>query len=182
MGLKTNFTNILLGAGNQVIDTMNIEAAREANQTQDGIREATAQWNKTLAENKQGYENYNEFLRFIKTHPDQFTGNWDRRLSALYQDQPGLFKGESFNEIKDGVAKALSTYKIREERLGEEVDNPYVASADYFNSNQDRIRDHIGNISGMSNVVNLMTSEKEFAKGTIAVSYTHLTLPTKRIV
>ena len=50
------------------------------------------------------------------------------------------------------------------------MDNPYVASADYFNSNQDRIRDHIGNISGMSNVVNLMTSEKEFAKGTIDTS------------
>ena len=165
MGFKTNFRNILLGGGNQVIDTMNIEAAREAEQTRRGIAESTGQWNKTLAENKQGYENYNEFLRFIKTHPDQFTGKWDRRLSALYQDQPGLFKGESFNEIKDGVAKALSTYKIREERLGEEVDNPYVASADYFNSNQDRIRDHIGSISGMSNVVNLMTAEKSFAKG-----------------
>ena len=165
MGLKTNFTNILLGAGNQVIDTMNIEAAREADQTRRGIAESTAQWNKTLAENKQGHANYNEFAKFIKTHSDQFAGYWDRRLAALYQDQPGLFKGESFDAIKDGVAKTLSTYKIREERLGEEVDNPYVASADYFNSNQDRIRDHIGNISGMSNVVNLMTSEKEFAKG-----------------
>ena len=165
MGFKTNFRNILLGGGNQVIDTMNIEAAREANQTREGIGVATSQWNKTLAENKQGYENYNEFLRFIKTHPEQFTGNWDRRLAALYQDQPGLFKGESFNEIKDGVAKTLSTYNIQKERLGEEVDNPYVASADYFNSNQDRIRDHIGSISGMSNVVNLMTAEKSFAKG-----------------
>ena len=58
MGFKTNFTNILLGAGNQVIDTMNIEAAREADQTRRGIAESTAQWNKTLAENKQGYENY----------------------------------------------------------------------------------------------------------------------------
>ena len=137
MGFKTNFTNILLGAGNQVIDTMNIEAAREADQTRRGIAEATAQWNKTLAENKQGYENYTAFANFIKTHPEQFTGNWDRRLSALYQDQPGLFKGESFDAIKDGVAKALSTYKIQKERLGDEVDNPYVASADYFNSNQD---------------------------------------------
>ena len=165
MGLKKNFIDILLGGGNQTIDTWNIAAAREANQTQDGIREATGQWNKTLAENKQGYANYNEFANFIKTHPDQFTGNWDRRLSALYQDQPGLFKGESFDAIKDGVAKALSTYKIQEDRLGTEVENPYVASADYFNSNQDRIRDHIGSISGMSNVVNLMTSEKAFAKG-----------------
>jgi len=165
MGFKTNFSNILLGAGNQVIDTMNIEAAREAEQTRRGIAESTGQWNKTLAENKQGYANYNEFANFIKTHPDEFTGNWDRRLAALYQDQPGLFKGESFDAIKDGVAKALSTYKIQEDRLGTEVENPYVASADYFNSNQDRIRDHIGNISGMSNVVNLMTSEKEFAKG-----------------
>ena len=165
MGLKKNFIDILLGGGNQTIDTWNIAAAREANQTQDGIREAIGQWNKTLAENKQGYANYNEFANFIKTHPDQFTGNWDRRLSALYQDQPGLFKGESFDAIKDGVAKALSTYKIQEDRLGTEVENPYVASADYFNSNQDRIRDHIGSISGMSNVVNLMTSEKEFAKG-----------------
>ena len=170
MGLKTNFTNILLGAGNQVIDTMNIEAAREADQTRRGIAESTAQWNKTLAENKQGYANYNEFANFIKTHPDQFTGNWDRRLSALYQDQPGLFKGESFDAIKDGVAKALSTYKIQEDRLGTEVENPYVASADYFNSNQDRIRDHIGNISGMSNVVNLMTAEKSFAKGSADLS------------
>ena len=97
MGLKKNFIDILLGGGNQTIDTWNIAAAREANQTQDGIREATGQWNKTLAENKQGYENYNAFANFIKTHPDQFTGNWDRRLSALYQDQPGLFKGESFD-------------------------------------------------------------------------------------
>jgi hypothetical protein len=170
MGLKTNFTDILLGAGNQVIDTMNIEAAREADQTRRGIAEATAQWNKTLAENKQGYENYNAFANFIKTHPNEFAGNWDRRLSALYQDQPGLFKGESFDAIKDGVAKALSTYTIQEDRLGEEVESPYVASADYFNANQDRIRDHIGNISGMKNVVNLMTSEKEFAKGSADLS------------
>tara|TARA_Y100001938_G_C8099930_1_gene440925 strand:+ start:2512 stop:3993 length:1482 start_codon:yes stop_codon:yes gene_type:complete len=170
MGLKTNFTNILLGAGNQVIDTMNIEAAREADQTRRGIAEATAQWNKTLAENKQGYENYNAFANFIKTHPNEFAGNWDRRLSALYQDQPGLFKGESFDAIKDGVAKALSTYTIQEDRLGEEVESPYVAAADYFNANQDRIRDHIGNISGMKNVVNLMTSEKEFAKGSADLS------------
>ena len=113
MGFKTNFSNILLGAGNQVIDTMNIEAAHEADQTRRGIGEATAQWNKTLAENKKGYENYNEFANFIKTHPDQFTGNWDRRLSALYQDQSGLFKGESFDAIKDGVAQALSTYKLQ---------------------------------------------------------------------
>ena len=165
MGLKTNFTNILLGAGNQVIDTMNIEAPREAEQTKRGIAEATGQWNKTLQENKQGYENYNEFANFIKTHPEQFTGNWDRRLSALYQDQPGLFKGENFDAIKDGVAQALSTYTIPEDRLGTEVESPYVSSADYFNANQDRIRDHIGNISGMSNVVNLMTAEKSFAKG-----------------
>ena len=170
MGFKTNFSNILLGAGNQVIDTMNIEAAREAEQTRRGIAESTGQWNKTLAENKQGYANYNEFANFIKTHPDEFTGNWDRRLAALYQDQPGLFKGESFDAIKDGVAKALSTYTIQEDRLGTEVENPYVASADYFNSNQDRIRDHIGSISGMSNVVNLMTSEKAFAKGSADLS------------
>ena len=170
MGLKKNFIDILLGGGNQTIDTWNIEAAREANQTQDGIREATAQWNKTLAENKQGYENYTAFANFIKTHPNEFAGNWDRRLSALYQDQPGLFKGESFDAIKDGVAKALSTYTIQEDRLGEEVESPYVASADYFNANQDRIRDHIGNISGMKNVVNLMTSEKEFAKGSADLS------------
>ena len=170
MGLKKNFIDILLGGGNQTIDTWNIAAAREANQTQDGIREATAQWNKTLAENKQGYENYTAFANFIKTHPNEFAGNWDRRLSALYQDQPGLFKGESFDAIKDGVAKALSTYTIQEDRLGEEVESPYVASADYFNANQDRIRDHIGNISGMKNVVNLMTSEKEFAKGSADLS------------
>ena len=170
MGLKTNFTNILLGAGNQVIDTMNIEASREAEQTKRGIAEATGQWNKTLQENKQGYENYNEFANFIKTHPEQFTGNWDRRLSALYQDRPGLFKGESFDAIKDGVAQALSTYTIPEDRLGTEVESPYVSSADYFNANQDRIRDHIGNVSGMSNVVNLMTSEKAFAKGSADLS------------
>ena len=170
MGLKTNFTNILLGAGNQVIDTMNIEASREAEQTKRGIAEATGQWNKTLQENKQGYENYNEFANFIKTHPEQFTGNWDRRLSALYQDQPGLFKGENFDAIKDGVAQALSTYTIPEDRLGTEVESPYVSSADYFNANQDRIRDHIGNVSGMSNVVNLMTSEKAFAKGSADLS------------
>ena len=48
MGFKTNFGNILLGAGNQVIDTMNIEAAREADQTRQGIAEATSQWNSTL--------------------------------------------------------------------------------------------------------------------------------------
>ena len=170
MGLKTNFTNILLGAGNQVIDTMNIEASREAEQTKRGIAEATGQWNKTLQENKQGYENYNEFANFIKTHPEQFTGNWDRRLSALYQDQPGLFKGENFDAIKDGVAQALSTYTIPEDRLGTEVESPYVSSADYFNANQDRIRDHIGNVSGMSNVVDLMTSEKAFAKGSADLS------------
>ena len=170
MGLKTNFTNILLGAGNQVIDTMNIEASREAEQTKRGIAEATGQWNKTLQENKQGYENYNEFANFIKTHPEQFTGNWDRRLSALYQDRPGLFKGESFDTIKDGVAQALSTYTIPEDRLGTEVESPYVSSADYFNANQDRIRDHIGNVSGMSNVVNLMTSEKAFAKSSADLS------------
>ena len=170
MGLKTNFTNILLGAGNQVIDTMNIEASREAEQTKRGIAEATGQWNKTLQENKQGYENYNEFANFIKTHPEQFTGNWDRRLSTLYQDRPGLFKGESFDAIKDGVAQALSTYTIPEDRLGTEVESPYVSSADYFNANQDRIRDHIGNVSGMSNVVNLMTSEKAFAKGSADLS------------
>tara|TARA_Y100000310_G_scaffold145560_1_gene144897 strand:+ start:567 stop:2051 length:1485 start_codon:yes stop_codon:yes gene_type:complete len=170
MGFKTNFGNILLGAGNQVIDTMNIEAAREADQTRQGIAEATSQWNSTLKKNKQAYENYIEFLNFIKSHPDQFTGNWDRRLSALYQDQPSLFKGESFDAIKDNVAKALSTYKIREEKLGEEVESPYVSSADYFNANQDNIRNHIGDISGMSNVVNLMTSEKEFAKGTTDLS------------
>ena len=170
MGLKTNFTNILLGAGNQVIDTMNIEASREAEQTKRGIAEATGQWNKTLQENKQGYENYNEFANFIKTHPEQFTGNWDRRLSALYQDRPGLFKGESFDAIKDGVAQALSTYTIPEDRLGTEVESPYVSSADYFNANQDRIRDHIGNVSGMSNVVDLMTSEKAFAKGSADLS------------
>jgi len=170
MSFKRNFTSVTLGMGNQIIDRMNIEAARESLQTREGIGEATKQWNVTLATNKQGYENYREFLSFIKAHPDQFTGKWDRRLSALYQDQPGLFKGESFDAIKDGVAKALSTYKIREERLGEEVDNPYIASADYFNVNQDRIRDHIGNISGMTNVVNLMTSEKEFAKGKADIS------------
>ena len=170
MGFKTNFSNILLGAGNQVIDTMNIEAAREADQTRQGIGTATTQWNKTLAENKKGYENYNEFANFIKTHPDQFTGNWNRRLSALYQDQPGLFKGESFDAIKDGVAKTLSTYKLQEDKLGENVDSPYVGAADYFNKNQDRIRDHVGNISGMSNVVNLMTSEKAFAKGSADLS------------
>ena len=170
MGLKKNFIDILLGGGNQVIDTMNIEAAREAEQTRRGIAEATGQWNKTLQENKQGYENYNEFANFIKTHPEQFTGNWDRRLSALYQDQPGLFKGENFDAIKDGVAQALSTYTIPEDRLGTEVESPYVSSADYFNANQDRIRDHIGNVSGMSNVVNLMTSEKAFAKGSADLS------------
>jgi len=170
MGFKTNFSNILLGAGNQVIDTMNIEAAFEADQTRQGIGTATTQWNKTLAENKKGYENYNEFANFIKTHPDQFTGNWNRRLSALYQDQPGLFKGESFDAIKDGVAKTLSTYKLQEDKLGENVDSPYVGAADYFNKNQDRIRDHVGNISGMSNVVNLMTSEKAFAKGSADLS------------
>jgi len=170
MGFKTNFNNIILGAGNQVIDTMNIEAAREASQTRDGIGVATTQWNKTLAENKKGYENYTEFANFIKTHPEQFTGNWNRRLSALYQDQPGLFRGKSFDDIKDGVAKTLSTYKLQEEKLGEGVDSPYVGAADYFNKNQDRIRDHVGNISGMSNVVNLMTSEKAFAKGSADLS------------
>jgi len=39
MGLKKNFMDILLGGGNQVIDTMNIEAAREAEQTRRGIAE-----------------------------------------------------------------------------------------------------------------------------------------------
>jgi len=170
MGFKTNFRSILLGAGNQVIDTMNIEAARDADQTRQGIAEANRQWNATLATNKQGYENYTEFLSFIKSHPEQFTGNWDRRLAALYQDQPSLFKGESFNAIKETVAKALSTYKIQEEKLGEGVDSPYVSAADYFNANQDNIRNHIGNISGMNNVVNLMTAEKEFAKGTTDLS------------
>lgn len=29
MGLKKNFMDILIGGGNQVIDTMNIEAERE---------------------------------------------------------------------------------------------------------------------------------------------------------
>ena len=64
MGFKTNFGNAILGAGNQVIDTMNIEAAREAEKTRRGIAESTSQWNSTLKENKQGYENYTEFLNF----------------------------------------------------------------------------------------------------------------------
>ena len=162
MGLKTNFMNVLIGGGNQVIDTMNIEAEREYEQTRAHIAEANSQWTKTLAGNKQANENYQAFLKYIKSRPDEFSGNWDRRLAGLYQDNPGLFKGKSFDDIKDGVAKELVSYKLDTDRLEEGSEDPYIPQADYFKLNQDKIRKQIGNVSGMNNVVDLMTSESKF--------------------
>ena len=162
MGLKTNFMNVLIGGGNQVIDTMNIEAEREYEQTRAHIAEANSQWTKTLAGNKQANENYQAFLKYIKSRPDEFSGNWDRRLAGLYQDNPGLFKGKSFDDIKDGVAKELVSYRLDTDRLEEGSEDPYIPQADYFKLNQDKIRKQIGNVSGMNNVVDLMTSESKF--------------------
>ena len=162
MGLKTNFMNVLIGGGNQVIDTMNIEAEREYEQTRAHIAEANAQWTQTLAGNKQANENYQAFLKYIKSRPDEFSGNWDRRLAGLYQDNPGLFKGKSFDDIKDGVAKELVSYRLDTDRLEEGSEDPYIPQADYFKLNQDKIRNQIGNVSGMNNVVDLMTSESKF--------------------
>jgi len=162
MGFKTNFMNVLIGGGNQVIDTMNIEAEREYEQTRAHIAEANSQWTKTLAGNKQANENYQSFLKYIKGRPDEFSGNWDRRLAGLYQDNPGLFKGKSFDDIKDGVAKELVSYKLDTDRLEEGSEDPYIPQADYFKLNQDKIRKQIGNVSGMNNVVDLMTSESKF--------------------
>ena len=163
MGFKTNFMNVLIGGGNQVIDTMNIEAQREYEQTRAHIAEANSQWTKTLASNKQANENYQSFLKYIKARPDEFQGNWDRKLAGLYQDNPNLFKGDGFDNIKDAVAKELVSYKLDAERLAEGSEDPYIPQADYFKLNQDKIRDQIGNVSGMKNVVNLMTSESKFA-------------------
>jgi len=102
------------------------------------------------------------FLKYIKARPDEFQGNWDRKLAGLYQDNPSLFKGNSFDSIKDAVAQELVTYKLDAERLEEGSEDPYIPQADYFKLNQDRIRNQIGNISGMKNTVNLMTAESEF--------------------
>ena len=169
MGFKTNFMNVLLGGGNQLIDTMNIQAQREYTETREAVGEANRQWNNTLADNKQANENFIAFLKYIKARPEQFSGDWDRRLSGLYQDNPGLFKGDGFDAIKDKVAKELVTYRLDTERLEEGSDNPYIPQADYFRLNQDRIRNQIGNISGMNNVMDLMTAEKEFAGGKIEI-------------
>ena len=163
MGFKTNFMDVLIGGGNQVIDTMNIEAEREYEQTRAHIAEANSQWTKTLAGNKQANENYQSFLKYIKARPDEFQGNWDRKLAGLYQDNPNLFKGDGFDNIKDAVAKELVSYKLDAERLSEGSEDPYIPQADYFKLNQDKIRNQIGNVSGMKNVVNLMTSESKFA-------------------
>jgi hypothetical protein len=163
MGFKTNFMDVLIGGGNQVIDTMNIEAQREYEQTRAHIAEANSQWTKTLAGNKQANENYQSFLKYIKARPDEFQGNWDRKLAGLYQDNPNLFKGDGFDNIKDAVAKELVSYKLDAERLSEGSEDPYIPQADYFKLNQDKIRNQIGNVSGMKNVVNLMTSESKFA-------------------
>ena len=169
MGFKTNFMDVLLGGGNQLIDTMNIQAQREYAETREAVGEANRQWNNTLSDNKQANENYQAFLKYIKARPDQFSGDWDRRLSGLYQDNPGLFKGDGFDAIKDKVAKELVTYRLDTERLAEGSDDPYIPQADYFKLNQDRIRNQIGNISGMNNVMDLMTAEKEFAGGKIEI-------------
>ena len=155
--------DVLIGGGNQVIDTMNIEAQREYEQTRAHIAEANSQWTKTLAGNKQANENYQSFLKYIKARPDEFQGNWDRKLAGLYQDNPNLFKGDGFDNIKDAVAKELVSYKLDAERLSEGSEDPYIPQADYFKLNQDKIRNQIGNVSGMKNVVNLMTSESKFA-------------------
>ena len=163
MGFKTNFMDVLIGGGNQVVDTMNIEAEREYEQTRAHIAEANSQWTKTLASNKQANENYQSFLKYIKARPDEFQGNWDRKLAGLYQDNPNLFKGDGFDNIKDAVAKELVSYKLDAERLSEGSEDPYIPQADYFKLNQDKIRNQIGNVSGMKNVVNLMTSESKFA-------------------
>jgi len=163
MGFKTNFMDVLIGGGNQVIDTMNIEAQREYEQTRAHIAEANSQWTKTLAGNKQANENYQSFLKYIKARPNEFQGNWDRKLAGLYQDNPNLFKGDGFDNIKDAVAKELVSYKLDAERLSEGSEDPYIPQADYFKLNQDKIRNQIGNVSGMKNVVNLMTSESKFA-------------------
>ena len=141
---------------------MNIEAQREYESTRAHIAEANAQWNKTLADNKQANENFQSFLKYIKARPDEFQGNWDRKLAGLYQDNPGLFKGDSFDAIKNSVAQELVTYKLDAERLSEGSEDPYIPQADYFKLNQDRIRNQIGNISGMKNTVDLMTSESKF--------------------
>ena len=117
MGFKTNFMNVLLGGGNQLIDTMNIQAQREYTETREAVGEANRQWNNTLADNKQANENFIAFLKYIKARPEQFSGDWDRRLSGLYQDNPGLFKGDGFDAIKDKVAKELVTYRLDTERL-----------------------------------------------------------------
>ena len=169
MGLKKNFMDILIGGGNQVIDTMNIEAEREYEQTRAHIAEANSQWTRTLADNKQANENYTAVLKYIKARPDEFQGNWDRKLAGLYQDNPGLFKGNSFDSIKDAVAQELVTYKLDAERLEEGSENPYIPQADYFRLNQDRIRNQIGNISGMKNTVNLMTAESDFRDSKISI-------------
>ena len=169
MGFKTNFMNVLIGGGNQVIDTMNIEAEREYEQTRAHIAEANSQWTKTLASNKQANENYQSFLKYIKARPDEFQGNWDRKLAGLYQDNPNLFKGDGFDNIKDAVAKELVSYKLDAERLAEGSEDPYIPQADYFKLNQDKIRDQIGNVSGMKNVVNLMTSESKFADSKMTI-------------
>ena len=169
MGFKTNFMDVLIGGGNQVIDTMNIEAQREYEQTRAHIAEANSQWTKTLASNKQANENYQSFLKYIKARPDEFQGNWDRKLAGLYQDNPNLFKGDGFDNIKDAVAKELVSYKLDAERLAEGSEDPYIPQADYFKLNQDKIRDQIGNVSGMKNVVNLMTSESKFADSKMTI-------------
>ena len=169
MGFKTNFMDVLIGGGNQVIDTMNIEAQREYEQTRAHIAEANSQWTKTLASNKQANENYQSFLKYIKARPDEFQGNWDRKLAGLYQDNPNLFKGDGFDNIKDAVAKELVSYKLDAERLSEGSEDPYIPQADYFKLNQDKIRNQIGNVSGMKNVVNLMTSESKFADSKMTI-------------
>jgi len=162
MGFKTNFMDVLIGGGNQVIDTMNIEAQREYEQTRAHIAEANSQWTKTLAGNKQANENYQSFLKYMKGRPEEFSGNWDRKLAGLYQDNPSLFKGDGFDSIKDAVAKELVSYKLDADRLEEGSEDPYIPQADYFKLNQDKIRKQIGNVSGMNNVVDLMTSESKF--------------------
>jgi hypothetical protein len=171
MGIRIGsmFRDVMLGAGQQTIDTWGIQAEQDRIQTQSGITEAVGQYNETLRNNDQANQNYNQLLKFVKARPDAFGGNWDKRLAGLYQDNVSLFMGDDFDVVKDRVGKELATYKLDIERLQTDTENPYVPQAEYFKLNQERIRGQIGNISGMNNVMNLMTAEQEFAEGKMAI-------------
>ena len=107
MGIRIGsmFRDVMLGAGQQTIDTWGIQAEQDRLQTQSGIEEAVGQYNETLRSNDQANQNYNQLLKFVKARPDAFGGNWDKRLAGLYQDNVSLFMGHDLMLLKIGLEK-----------------------------------------------------------------------------